>query len=116
VLTVTSGASGVRDAANNQLDGNWLSNPASLTTLNSKDFPSGDGSAGEDFVFHFTLFPGDYNRDNIADSGDEVVWAKNRGMTSGALFTQGDGDGDGDVDNDDHSVWSSNFGVDQTTW
>jgi hypothetical protein len=45
-----------------------------------------------------------------------VAWSKNRGIASGALFTQGDGDGDGDVDNDDHAVWASNFGVDQTTW
>ena len=116
VLTVTSGASGVRDAVNNQLDGEWTNNPASLTTSISKDFPSGNGSAGGDFIFYFTILPGDYNRNNIADAGDEVLWSKNRGIASGALFTQGDGDGDGDVDNDDHAIWASNFGVDQTTW
>lgn len=64
VLTVVSGASGIRDAANNQLDGDWT-NPASVTTASSKNFPSGNSVAGGNFVFNFTLLPGDYHVDNV---------------------------------------------------
>ncbi len=112
VVTVVSGAGGVRDAAGNQLDGEWT-NPASLTTASSKNFPSGDGAPDGHFVFYFTLLPGDYNVNNVADAADFVRWRSNQGITSGALFTQGDGDGDGDVDDADYTVWRSNFGVDQ---
>lgn len=116
VLTVTSGSSGVRDPAGNQLDGEW-SNPATVGTSSSDTFPSGNGVAGGQFVFRFTVLPGDYNVSNIVDTADWVLWRNNLSINSGALFTQGDGDGDGDVeDPDDESVWTANYGIDQTVW
>lgn len=115
VLTVASGSSGVRDAANNQLDGEWT-NPASLSSTGTDTFPSGNGSAGGAFAINFTVLPGDFNRNNAIDAADYTVWRNHLGITSGAGQADGDADGDGDVDNDDYLIWKAEFGINFTTW
>jgi len=114
VLTVASGASGVRDAANNQLDGEWT-NPTNLSSTGTDTFPSGNGSAGGPFTFYFTLLSGDFNRNNVADSADYTVWRDHLGI-SGAGQADGDADGDGDVDNNDYDIWKAQFGTNFTAW
>jgi len=116
VLTVASGASGVRDVANNQLDGEWTPSPANLSSTGTKTFPSGNGSAGGAFALNFTILPGDYNRNNAIDAADYTVWRNHLGITSGGGQADGDGDGDGDVDNDDYQIWKAQFGTDFTAW
>ncbi|MFV2069511.1 MAG: choice-of-anchor Q domain-containing protein, partial [Pirellulales bacterium] len=37
------------------VNGQWLGNPATIFDGASAEFPSGDGSEGGDFVFHFTI-------------------------------------------------------------
>ncbi len=60
-----SGASPVKDAAGNALDGEW-SNPASYSQVGASDtFPSGNGVAGGDFAFRFDVLPGDSTGGNL---------------------------------------------------
>lgn len=61
-------------------------------------------------VNDFPRVPGDYNGNGVVDGADYVVWRKNKGITSGATFAQGDGDQDGDVDDDDYNFWRARFG------
>ncbi len=46
----------------------------------------------------------DVNLDGVVDTADEAIITANQGITSGALFSQGDTDHDGDVDMDDLSA------------
>ena len=80
----------VHDTAGNPLDGEW--------TNSQSAFPSGDGVAGGNFVFQFSVLPGDLNANGTVDFGDVQTTRVNFGMSSGALPAQGDVDGDGDVD------------------
>ncbi len=111
VLHVDDGITGLIGA----LDGEWT-NPTSLTATGTSTFPSGNGTAGGDFVFYFTVLSGDFGRNNMIDASDWVLWQKWSGKTSGALFKQGDADGDGDVDQTDYNIWRSEFGLDFTVW
>jgi hypothetical protein len=56
------------------------------------------------------VLPGDYNGDNKVDASDYVIWRKNNGLTTGALFSQGDGTGDGKITQADCDCWRANYG------
>jgi hypothetical protein len=87
----------VTDVEGNRLDGEWT-NPASLSTVNSavSEFPSGDGNAGGDFNFVFTILPGDATLNNVFQQADMDIF--NDSWMSGLedlLFADGDASGDG---------------------
>ncbi|MCI0333876.1 MAG: hypothetical protein L0228_11715 [Planctomycetes bacterium] len=111
ILRVDDGVSGLGGF----LDGEWT-NPTSLSSAGTSVFPSGDGTAGGYFQFYFTVLSGDYNRTNIVDAADWVLWKKFNGTTSGALFWMGDANGDGAVNQADEYIRTSMFGVDYTQW
>ena len=99
------------------LDGEY-SNPWSLTDPagTSSTLPSGDGEAGGEFRFRFTILDGDYNGDNVADAADYTVWADNNGLTGAISTRQGDGNGSGTVDSADLDVWTSQYGANYVNW
>lgn len=108
----------VEDSVSGQagtLDGNWI-NPRRLSTLTSDTFPSGNGTAGGDFSFNFTILSGDFNRDHIVDAADWILWAKFNGTMSDVQFWMGDANGDGAVNSADYDIWFSQFGTDFTVW
>jgi Ca2+-binding RTX toxin-like protein len=61
------------DAGGNQLDGEWT-NPGSLASTGTSQFPSGDYVEGGDFEFVFTILPGDMNRDNKVTNSDTSLY------------------------------------------
>jgi len=67
-----TGTSPLADAAGNIMDGEW-SNPSSYSDVGASDtFPSGNGTAGGDFVFRMDVLPGDstggsLGKVNVAD-------------------------------------------------
>lgn len=73
------------------LDGDW--------TTGASSFPSGDGAAGEDFVFEFRVLPGDVNRDATVDLADVAanVAANFRTTTDTSYSPFNDVDGSGTV-------------------
>lgn len=95
----------VTDAEGYRLDGEWV-NPLNLTTTNAavSEFPSGNGAAGGDFNFLFTLLAGDANLDATVGIADLSILAANYGILTGRLFTQGDFNGDGAVSGADLSM------------
>ena len=88
----------ITDTEGYRLDGEWT-NPVSTTTTNLSvsHFPSGDGHAGGNFVFVFTLMSGDANFDNIVDDTDVNIWCLYYGF-SDATFAEADFNGNGYVD------------------
>lgn len=66
------GASPIVDAAANRLDGEWT-NPTSVTQPSSSVYPSGNGTAGGDFLFRFNVLPGDANRDGYVKTSDALA-------------------------------------------
>jgi hypothetical protein len=72
------------------------------------------GSAADIGAFEVQLIsgpalPGDYNRNNVVDAADYVLWHKTLG--SGVdMFSGADGSGNSTVDPDDYDVWTTNFG------
>jgi hypothetical protein len=56
-----------------------------------------------------TIMPGDYNRDDVVDAADYVVWRKLFGSEV-PRGTRADGDGNGVIDIPDLDVWTSQFG------
>lgn len=105
----------VVDEGGNLLDGEWLS-PDMLTAIGTSLFPSGDGEAGGDFDFYFTIIRSDFNTDNIVDFLDFSLF--NSHYPNGEKFVEGDTDGDGDTDFLDYSKFSSDYGlnIDFTEW
>jgi|GEM_PF-1136547 len=99
------------------LDGEY-NNPWTFTASmgTSSTFPSGDGEAGGDFRFRFTILDADYNGDNVADTADFTVWADNNGLVGATSTRQGDGDGNGVVDSADYDFWTSQFGNYFAVW
>jgi hypothetical protein len=53
--------------------------------------------------------PGDYNRNNIVDAADYVLWRRTRGDTV-PKYSGADGNGNGEVGDEDYVVWRSHFG------
>ncbi len=103
------GSNPIVDGGGTRLDGNWT-NPTSTTQPNSSDYPSGDGTAGGDFVFRFNVLPGDATQDDIVDLADLSKLLANYGQ-SGMTCAQGDFTGDGIVDLADLSKVLSNWGA-----
>ena len=65
----SSGASAVTDAVGTDLDGEW--------TDGSKSYPSGNGTAGGDFNFHFNALPGDVTQSGTVNGLDINLVASN---------------------------------------
>jgi len=87
-----------------RLDGEWV-NPACLSEGTSywggssnvvSHFPSGDGYAGGNFNFIFTLLAGDANLTGDVTSDDYDIWSAH--LAQDGSFTVGDFNGDGIVD------------------
>ncbi len=53
----------------------------------------------------------DFNSDTVVDASDYVMWRKNSGIASGAIFGQGDANGDKAVDDTDYGIWRSQYGT-----
>jgi hypothetical protein len=72
------------------------------------------GSHTEDGSYELRLqiqtpsVPGDYNKNNVVDAADYVIWRNT--LNQSGLNLLADGDGDGTVDNDDYGIWRSHFG------
>jgi hypothetical protein len=57
------------------------------------------------------LYPlGDYNRDDIVDAADYVVWRKFLGTPVETPYAGADGSGNSLIDADDETVWTTQFG------
>jgi hypothetical protein len=104
----------VQDAAGNALDGEW-SNLTAGTPDNFTDdpanpnFQTGNGAAGGDFEFFFSILPGDYNQDGELNGADYVVW---QNVRQGQGTADIDGNGDGIIDDTtelDYHVWNDNY-------
>jgi hypothetical protein len=100
----------VTDVDGNLLDGEWT-NPRMLSTTSTSisEFPSGDGTAGGDFVFVLNVLAGDTNRDNRVNSSDGRVHGLN------ATWSDGDTNGDGIVNQIDDDIRSVHAGMSATT-
>ena len=85
-VRILSGPAGVRDLADQQLDGEWTT-----------DLPSGNGLAGGDLVFRFDVLPGDGNGDGVVDGVDLANLMQQYGR-SGADALTVDFTGNGRVD------------------
>jgi hypothetical protein len=55
------------------------------------------------------VLPGDYNRNQIVDAGDYILWRKTQGATV-PHYAGADGNGDTVIDGADLMVWKQNFG------
>jgi hypothetical protein len=65
----STGASAVTDAIGTGLDGEW--------TDGTSSYPSGNGTAGGDFNFHFNVLPGDVTQNGIVNGLDINLIATN---------------------------------------
>jgi subtilisin family serine protease len=94
----------VEDLDGNALDGDWTNpsrlfqNPTipgdgPLQHTGISEFPSGDGTAGGDFNFVLTIFPGDAIRDLTINTADLLAVLNNFFGPGG--WAEGDFDGDG---------------------
>jgi GEVED domain-containing protein/Big-like domain-containing protein len=92
----------IEDLAGNALDGE--PHGAHGDTL-----PSGDGSAGGDWMFDLNVLAGDANGDGAVTDADYTIWADNYGSTSGN-WNIGDFNGDGNVSDADYTIWADNYG------
>jgi uncharacterized protein YjiK len=112
-------ADSVFDAASPlvKLDGDWT-NPIRLVAAGgdpvADTFPSGNGTAGEDFVFYVTVMP-DFNRDMIADFTDLGIILNNYDM-SGMTHAQGDITGDGNVGFEDLGILLNVYDQSWASW
>ncbi len=104
------------------LDGEW-SNPNRLFETGTSgsvfqdaaisEFPSGNGTAGGDFEFVFTIMRGDANRDLQVNAFDFSILSGNYSQTqTGRTWSQADFDGDGITYVLDFSILSSNYNTD----
>jgi hypothetical protein len=53
--------------------------------------------------------PGDYNRNQVVDGGDYIVWQNTLGNTV-TPFSGADGSGNGVIDQADYDIWRENIG------
>lgn len=124
----------ITDSNNRLLDGDWT-NPTTIFDKGTSTYPSGDGMAGGDFVFRFTVLPGDISgtggsADNVVGLEDFRVMESNKllfdaGVLTNPGFIHGDIDGDSDIDNDDLNLLKGVdtfgpgqhvFGIVQVAW
>jgi hypothetical protein len=116
VLTISSGLEGVTGAEGLQLDGDWT-NPTGFddTTANGV-FPSGNGAAGGDFVFYFTVpSPADFNLDGKVDDIDASILGAHY-FQQVPVWGSGDANGDGMANTPDAAIFAYHWGTDFTTW
>jgi hypothetical protein len=99
------GSNPIEDAAGNQLDGEWT-NPASTTQSSSSTYPSGNGTAGGNFLFRFNVLPGDANGDGTVNASDLTILGQHW-KQSGVLA--GDFTGDGVVNASDLTLLGQNW-------
>jgi hypothetical protein len=95
------GANPITDQNGDHLDGEWT-NPISTSDTGTSTYPSGDGTAGGDFLFRFNVLPGDSNQDGITDFADLGTVIGNYNQVGD--WTTGDFTGDGQVDFSDLGV------------
>ena len=107
-----AGTGGVTDtdAVADLLDGEWT-NPAGSPPAGGDTFPSGNGTAGGDFVFSLRSLPADFNRDGAVNLSDFGVLRANFG-TGGFVRSvlQGDATGDGNANLADFGILRGSFG------
>jgi GH25 family lysozyme M1 (1,4-beta-N-acetylmuramidase) len=77
----STGSNAIKDIAGNALDGEWT-NPTSTTQSSSSNYPSGNGTAGGDFLFRFNVLPGDVSQDGMVISNDVVKVRNKLGTTT----------------------------------
>jgi CSLREA domain-containing protein len=104
----------------NDPDGNPMSDDAMPFDQRGEPFVrvfDGDGAGGARIdMGALELQPvgpelrGDYNRDEIVDVADFVMWSKLSVLTEVPAYSGADGNGDTRVDNDDYDVWAEHFG------
>ncbi|MHB9045770.1 MAG: Ig-like domain-containing protein [Pirellulales bacterium] len=87
----------IQDPIARRLDGEWT-NPASPADTGTDTYPSGNGTAGGNFVFRFRVLPCDANQDGSVDIFDVANVQVNYGQTGGMSPAEGDFDGNGTVD------------------
>ena len=93
-------ADSVQDSAGNALDGEW--------TDGSSTYPSGDGTSGGDFEFHFHVLPADGTGDGQVTMPDFNLIAVNY-LATGKTWQEGDYTGDGVVNMKDFQLLSTNY-------
>lgn len=103
----------IHDLSGGILDGEWVNPTSHSSGVGYSAMPSGNGYAGGDFNFAFTVLPGDFVRDNDnkVNQFDLSRLAANFGQfaNGGASYADGDANGDGYVDQFDVSALSANF-------
>ena len=92
----------VVDSFGIHLDGEWT-NPGTISAIGTSTFPSGDGYAGGDFDFVFTILPGDTNRDSMVSFADYATLQNNYNQ-SDRSWAQGNFNGDGSVNFADYAM------------
>jgi hypothetical protein len=108
----------VHDLELDALDGEFW-NPWSLSDSMGGIFPTGDGDAGGDFRFHFTVLTNDTNHDNIDGSTNYTNWTSTE---PGAIYvstTTDEFDGNlafGDVSLREAVNYANNAGVPITVY
>jgi hypothetical protein len=96
------------DISGDSLDGEWT-NPMDWDDTSGSKFPSGNNAPGGQFNFKVTVYPGDFNQDNIVDGTDYGIWNSHKfTCLTDNYFTQGDANGDGCVDGTDYGLWNIN--------
>jgi subtilisin-like proprotein convertase family protein len=77
-----------------------------VTTVNA-----GQTTLAVDFGFRGAVaLEGDFNRDNVVDDADYVLWRKTSGSSVPNFFDGADGNGNGVVDQPDYEIWRANYG------
>lgn len=85
-----------------------LSNPTDEPiAFNSYDISSASGSLNSS---NGNVFEADFDKDEVVDGDDLLIWQSNSGAQSGATSNNGDTDDDGDVDGHDFLVWQRQSG------
>lgn len=101
----------VSTSGGQRLDGEWV-NPASMSDTSGSTFPSGDGVAGGEFRFQFTVLAGDANLDGVVDTADFSIVAANLGTALSATRPTGDVDRDAKVTLRDLALVQRGYGID----
>jgi autotransporter-associated beta strand protein len=96
------GFSPIQDASGNRLDGEWT-NPTGTEQSSADTYPSGNGSAGGDFLFCFNVAPGDVDANDGVNLGDYLQTRAKSGPATGSAEynVRFDVDGNGEINQDD---------------
>ncbi|MHB1037418.1 MAG: Ig-like domain-containing protein [Pirellulales bacterium] len=78
--------------------------------MGTDTYPSGNGTAGGDFVFRFRVLPADANQDGAVDIFDVAKLQASFGQDHGMMPADGDFDGNGTVDIFDVALLQVAFG------